>query len=193
LYLTNKFISVFCGSHCGKDLEYIRIAEQLGRKIALRGFGLVYGGAKIGLMGAVADGVMSEGGQVIGIITDFLRDMEIAHEGITRLETVSSMHERKMRMAELCDAVIALPGGLGTMDELFEMLTLAQLGLHSKPVGLLNVNGFYDPLLALMDNMVDDGFMYKTSRELLFTGNDMDKLLDAISKNRSCKHLHPVR
>lgn len=138
---------------------------------------LVYGGARIGLMGAVADGALSSGGKVYGVIPEFLRSKEIAHEGLTELILVNSMHERKIKMNELSDGVIALPGGFGTMEELFEMLTWAQLGLHKKPIALLNTNGFYNFLLNAIEIMVDEGFLKKTNQQMLLVDDDIDNLL----------------
>lgn len=172
-----KRIAVFCGSSYGTEAVYAEQAKTLGRALAKRGIGLVYGGAKVGLMGAVADGALEENGDVIGVLPYFLQAKEIAHERLTRLVLVESMHERKTKMNEWCDGIIALPGGFGTMEEFFEMLTWAQLGLHQKPVALLNIDGFYDSLNDLLDVMVTKGFLKETNRRMLLTGSSIDDLL----------------
>ena len=145
-----KRIAVYCGSSPGTNVFYKSQALAVGKTLAKNKFGLVYGGAKIGLMGAVADGVLKSGGEVIGVLPIFLQSKEVAHENLTELILVKTMHERKTKMNELCDGVIALPGGFGTLEELFEMLTWSQLGLHKKPIGLLNTKGFYNPLITLL-------------------------------------------
>jgi uncharacterized protein (TIGR00730 family) len=154
-----RSVCVFCGSRPGARPEYLEAARSLGTQLARRGLTLVYGGANIGLMGAVADAVLAEGGRVVGVLPAVLKDKEIAHAGLTELHLVDSMHTRKAMMAERADAFIAMPGGVGTFEELFEITTWAQLGLHQKPVGLLNVADFYAPLLALMRRAVDEGFV----------------------------------
>lgn len=176
-----KRITVFCGSSIGTDDVYRKHAELVGQTLAKNNIELVYGGAKVGLMGAVADGVLSNGGKVIGILPDFLKSKEIAHEQLTELILVRTMHERKTRMNELCDGVIALPGGFGTLEELFEMLTWAQLGLHNKPIGILNVNGFYDTLVDLVQTMVDKGFLKPINQQMLLVSNDIDGLLNKMN------------
>ncbi len=173
-----KSIVVFCGSAEGYDEVYREAAYNLGSLMAERGIRLIYGGAKVGLMGAVADGALQAGGQVVGVIPDFLRNQEVAHEGITELIQVDSMHERKLKMYELCDGVITMPGGWGTMDEMFEMLTWGQLGLHKKPVCLLNVNGYYDSLKVLVNNMAQEGFLNECTKEMLLISDSADELLD---------------
>ena len=172
-----KRVTVFCGSSDGNQDSYKAQAMSLGQTLAGQNIGLVYGGAKIGLMGAVADGCLMKGGTVIGVLPTFLSAKEIAHEGLTELILVESMHERKLKMNELCDGVIALPGGFGTMEELFEMLTWAQLGLHGKPIGLLNVDGFYNSLITMIQEMVDHGFLKEINRQMLLVSHDMDDLL----------------
>jgi len=172
-----KSIVVFCGSGDGYNEIYREEAYNLGVMLASRGIGIVYGGAKIGQMGAVADGALSEGGKVTGVIPSFLKTKEIAHEGITELITVETMHERKLKMHDLSDGIITLPGGWGTMEELFEMLTWGQLGLHRKPIGLLNVNGYYDALKALCDNMVQEGFLNEFTNAMLLMSSSMENLL----------------
>lgn len=172
-----KRIAVFCASSPGFDPEFFRAAENLGRTLAERGIGLVYGGAKIGLMGAVASAVLQHGGEAIGVLPHFLGAKEIAHDQLTELIMVDTMHERKTQMNHLCDGVIALPGGFGTLEELFEMLTWGQLGLHHKPVALLNVNGFYDPLVVFINSMVDKGLLKNINQNMLLVDDDMGILL----------------
>ncbi len=170
-------IVVYCGSSAGHDPIYMEQATRLGAALAQRGLTLVYGGAKVGLMGAVADGALNAGGKAIGVLPHFLQQKELAHNGLTELILVDTMHERKTKMNELCDGAIALPGGFGTMEELFEMLTWGQLGLHKKPIGLLNVNGFYDALTALSQNMFEKGFLSAENRDMLLCSNDIGDLL----------------
>lgn len=172
-----KNITVFCASSPGLNEAYMSAAFTTGQALATRGIGLVYGGAKVGLMGAVADGALAAGGKVTGVLPDFLRSKEIAHTGLTELIVVESMHARKTKMNELCDGIIALPGGFGTLEELFEILTWSQLGLHKKPVGLLNVNGFYDSLDALLQHMVKEGLLKEVNRTMLLISADIDDLL----------------
>ena len=154
-----KRICVFAGSSKGARAEYREAARTLGRALGERGIGVVYGAGGIGLMGVLADAVLENGGEITGVIPDKLMDMEVAHEGITELRVVRTMHERKALMAELSDGFIALPGGLGTLEETMEMITWLQLGYHAKPVGLLNVRGYYDPLLAFFRHMNEEGFI----------------------------------
>ncbi len=177
-----KRITVFCGSGIGTDSIYKTQAMFVGQALAKNNIELVYGGAKIGLMGAVADGVLINGGKVIGVLPDFLKSKEIAHEHLTELILVNTMHERKTRMNELCDGVIALPGGFGTLDELFEMLTWAQLGLHKKPVGILNVDEFYKPLIDLIETMVNKGFLKQQNQQMLLVSDNIDVLLNQMNK-----------
>jgi uncharacterized protein (TIGR00730 family) len=176
-----KSITVFCGSSPGNESNFKTQATLLGKTLAKRNVRLVYGGARIGLMGAVADGVLNESGKVIGVLPHFLRSKEIAHEGLTELILVESMHERKTRMNELCDGVIALPGGFGTLEELFEMLTWAQLGLHQKPIGILNIDGFYDSLITLIHSMVEKGFLKAMNRDMLLVSDNANDLLDKMN------------
>jgi len=173
-----KRITVFCGSSPGTESIYEEQAYALGKTLAQRHIGLVYGGAKVGLMGAVANGVMENNGEAIGVLPHFLSSKEIAHEHLSELILVETMHERKTKMHELCDGVITLPGGFGTMEELFEMLTWAQLGLHQKPIGILNVNGFYDELIALIQTMVDNGFLKPVNQQMLLVDATIDGLLE---------------
>jgi uncharacterized protein (TIGR00730 family) len=172
-----KRITVFCGSSAGKNEKYSKQAHQLGQILAKKDIGVVYGGAKIGLMGAVANGALSESGEVIGVIPDFLRTKEVAHTELSEMIVVESMHERKLKMHDLADAFIALPGGFGTMEELFEILTWGQLGLHQKPVGLLNVDNFYDSLLVMLDQMTEQKLLKEVNREMLLSDNDINRLL----------------
>lgn len=173
-----KRITVFCGSSIGTQDIYKYQATLLGQTLAKRNIELVYGGANVGLMGAVADGVLNQGGRVTGVLPRFLRSKEIAHHGLTELILVDSMHERKTKMNELCDGVIALPGGFGTLEELFEMLTWAQLGLHQKPIAILNSEGFYDSLLALLETMVENGFLKKENHQMLLVSSNIEDLLN---------------
>lgn len=173
-----KRITVFCGSSFGIEEIYKEQAELLGKTLAKQNIALVYGGANVGLMGAVADGALSENGTVIGVLPNFLRSKEIAHLGLTELILVESMHERKTKMNDLCDGVIALPGGFGTLEELFEMLTWAQLGLHKKPIAILNINGFYDSLLELLQTMSKKGLLKEANQKMLLVSDDIEDLLN---------------
>jgi uncharacterized protein (TIGR00730 family) len=173
-----KRITVFCGSSAGIDSTFMSQAALLGQALATHKIELVYGGANVGLMGAVADGVLNGGGTVIGVIPDFLRSKEIAHNGLTELIVVDSMHERKTKMNDLCDGVITLPGGFGTLEEFFEMLTWAQLGLHKKPIAVLNTNGFYDALIVLLETMVKKGFLKEVNYQMLLVSDDIEDLLN---------------
>ncbi|MBK8490814.1 MAG: TIGR00730 family Rossman fold protein [Saprospirales bacterium] len=170
-------IAVFCGSSSGKDPRLKELAADLGRNFAKRGITLVYGAGNIGLMGIMADAALEAGGKVVGAIPFFMKEKEVCHTDLTELFTVESMHERKHTMAEKADAFITLPGGFGTLDELFEILTWKQIQLHFKPVGLLNWNGYYDHLLAHIDKMIEAGFLKEVNRNLLTVANDLDTLL----------------
>jgi hypothetical protein len=174
-------ICVFCGSSPGGDPAYLAAAQAIGRMIAERGMGLVYGGAKVGLMGAVADATLAAGGQVTGVLPAALEKKELAHFGLTRLEVVGSMHERKARMAELSDGFIALPGGAGTLEEIFEIWTWGQLGFHGKPAGFLNVAGYYDKLAGFLDHTVSEAFVKSVHRDMLMFRDDPAALLDALA------------
>jgi uncharacterized protein (TIGR00730 family) len=171
-------ICVFCGSSPGNDPSYAEAARTLGRTLAERDTTLVYGGGHVGLMGVVADAALGAGGEVIGVMPRSLVDREIGHTGLTKLHVVRSMHERKALMSELSEGFIALPGGNGTLEEFFEVLTWAQLGEHAKPCGLLNVAGYYDPLLAVFDQMVDRAFLKREHRELVLVEEDPSALLE---------------
>lgn len=176
-----KSICVFCGSSLGNNPVYSEAAQELGRLLALQGIGLVYGGAKIGLMGAVADAVLENGGKVIGVIPHFLSGKEVAHNDLTELILVDSMHQRKQKMADLSEGFIALPGGMGTMEELCEILTWAQLGLHQKPIGILNATNFYSHLSSLFDHMLQEGFLRQKHRDLLLQSDNPNELLQKMS------------
>ena len=173
-------VCVFCGSSLGADPVYAAAAANLGRLLAAEELTLVYGGARVGLMGAVADAALGAGGQAIGVLPDFLKRKEVEHNRLTELVIVSSMHERKARMAALADAFIALPGGMGTLEEFCEIVTWAQLNLHEKPCGLLNVQGYYDPLLEFVDRMIDEGFVREKHKGLVLSAEAPETLLTAM-------------
>ncbi|MGN7810326.1 TIGR00730 family Rossman fold protein [Flavobacterium johnsoniae] len=173
-----KRITVFCASSFGTEKIYEEQAIALGKTLAEQNIELVYGGANVGLMGAVADGALNAGGKVIGVLPNFLRSKEIAHLGLTELILVESMHERKTKMNDLCDGVIALPGGFGTLEELFEMLTWAQLGLHKKPIAILNIDGFYDALIELLKVMVEKGLLKDVNASMVLVSDNIDDLLN---------------
>ena len=179
-----KRICVFLGSSAGLRPEYAEVAKQLGRELVRRNLGLVYGGANLGLMKILADTVLAEGGEVIGVIPQMLVEKEIAHQGLTELRVVDSMHERKALMADLADGFIALPGGLGTLEEFFEVWTWGQLGLHAKPCGLLDVCGYFSHLIQFLDHAVDERFLRQENRNLLLWATEPDKLLDLFEKYR---------
>ena len=181
-------ICVFCGSSPGRGDGYREAAAGLGRLLGERGIGLVYGGATAGTMGVVADAALLAGGEVFGVIPQALVDREIAHTGLTELHVVKSMHKRKAMMADLADGFIALPGGAGTLEELFEVWTWAQLGLHTKPLGLLDVAGFYEPLAAMLDHMVEEGFLAATYRDMVARESDPVALLDRLTTYRPPGH-----
>ena len=179
-----KSICVYCGSNAGGDPTYAARAKALGARVAAENLALVYGGGNVGLMGIVADAVLEHGGEVVGVIPQQLVDWEVAHKGVTRLEIVDSMHTRKARMFELADGFVALPGGFGTFEEFCEILTWGQLGFHVKPMGLLNVNGFYDPLLAMFDKAVEEGFLRAQNRAMALADSDIERLLEAMTTYR---------
>jgi uncharacterized protein (TIGR00730 family) len=170
-------IAVYCGSSSGDSSLFKLAATELGALIASRGMALVYGGARIGLMGAVADAALAAGGEVIGVIPEVLKQDEVVHKGLTHLEVVGSMHERKARMLDLADAAVAMPGGLGTLDELFEALTWAQLRFHAKPIGMLNIDGYFDALLSFLDQSVSTGFLSQRNRQLLLDATTPELLI----------------
>ncbi len=176
-----KRVCVFSGSSPGGDLAYRAAATHLGHRLAERGLELVYGGASVGLMGAVADAAMEGGGHVIGVIPQSLVDREVAHDSLSDLRVVDSMHERKALMAELADAFVALPGGVGTLEELFEIYTWNQLGLHAKPLGLFNVRGYFDGLARFLDHAVEERFVTPKHRAMLLVSEELDDLLDGLA------------
>ncbi len=173
-----KRICVYCGSNPGKLEDYVRAARILGSAMAARGIGLVYGGASIGVMGAIADAALSGGAEVIGVIPEALATREVSHAGLSQLHVVQSMHERKALMADLSDGFIALPGGWGTFEEIFEALTWAQLGFHAKPCGLLNVRGYYDYLDAFLNHAIEQQFVKEACRPMILIDADTDALLN---------------
>ncbi|ALR29357.1 LOG family protein YvdD [Chryseobacterium sp. IHB B 17019] len=173
-----KSITVFCGSSFGSDTVFEEQATLLGQTLAKQNIQLVYGGSNTGLMKAVADGALNAGGKVTGVLPHFLQSKEIAHKNLTELILVETMHQRKTKMNELCDGVIVLPGGYGTLEEFFEMITWAQLGLHKKPIGILNIDGFYDDLIKLVQTMVDKGFLKQINRDMLLMSDNIDELLE---------------
>ena len=173
-----KSICVYCGSNAGNRPIYAERAVALGQRIAHEGLALIYGGGNVGLMGLAADAALAAGGEVIGVIPEQLVTWEVAHKGVSRLEVVANMHERKMRMFDLADAFVALPGGFGTLDEMFEMLTWRQLGIGDKPCAFLDVDGFYAPLLQMIDRMVAERFLHPEQRADLWHGEDIDAMLE---------------
>ena len=173
-------ICVFAGSSLGQSGSYVEAARSLGQIIARRELGLVYGGARVGLTGAVADAALAAGGEVVGVLPKKLSNLEVAHSGLTQLHIVDTMHERKAMMAEMSDAFIALPGGIGTLEETFEVLTWSQLGFHRKPVGLMNVDGFFDQLLGFLDNLTGERFLKPEHRDLLWSDSDADRLVSKV-------------
>src|ERR1700756_3485259 len=181
-----KRICVFCGSSAGSQPEYRACAQQLGAELTRREIGLVYGGGNVGLMGAIADSVLEAGGEAIGVIPEHLMNREIGHKQLAKLHIVGSMHERKAMMADLSDAFIALPGGFGTLEEFCEVLTWSQLGLHEKPCGIVNVLGYYTPLLAMLDHAVEQRFLKPENRALVLAGDTPLELLQAF------EHWSPV-
>jgi uncharacterized protein (TIGR00730 family) len=176
-----KSLCVFCGSSAGNDPGYLAFARECGTLIAQRGIRLVYGGGRVGLMGALADAALAAGGTVIGVIPQLLLDKEVGHSGLTELHVVDTMAARKWKMGELSDAFLALPGGIGTMDELFEAWTWSQLDLHDKPSGLLNFRGYYDPLVSFIDRSVSEGFLRPRHREALLVDDDLARLVERLA------------
>lgn len=176
-----KRLAVYCGSATPADPRYIELAREVGRELAERGIGVVYGGGRLGLMGAIASGALDAGGEVIGVIPEALVNTEVANHACTQLITVSGMHERKLRFTELTDGFVTIPGGVGTMDELWEAMSWAQLGYHTKPVGLLNAFGFYDQLLAFNRHMAEVGFVRPAHQGILIAADTLSELLDAMA------------
>jgi len=177
-----KRICVYCGSAVGASSVYVQMAEKLAIELVKRNIELVYGGAQVGVMGSIANSVLAAGGSVIGVLPVGLFRTEVPHDGLTQLIEVSSLHERKAKMAEISDAFIALPGGLGTLEELFEILTWAQLGLHKNPVGILNVNGFYDKMLDYLDHAVAEKFIRLQHREMIVVDADIESMFEKFSQ-----------
>ena len=177
-----KSICIFCGSSDSVHADYLTAARQMGRTLAEREIRLIFGGGKTGLMGAVADGVLEAGGEVIGVIIPTMNTKALAHDGLTRMEVPLTMHARKAKMHELADGYIALPGGFGTFDELFETVTWAQTGAHEKPVGLLNVRKYYASLMAAIDHAVQEGFVFQEHRDILFLEEDPNVLIDRMER-----------
>jgi uncharacterized protein (TIGR00730 family) len=173
-----KSVLVYCGASPGRNPVYKEVAEALGKELVKRNIRLIYGGGSLGLMGVVSDTVMKGGGEVTGIIPNFLDKMEVGNPDLTEIHRVDTMHQRKSLMQELCEGIITLPGGFGSMDELFEILTWAQLGLHQKPVGLLNINGFYNPLILQIHVMVEEGFLRPENRDLLVISDNIEELFE---------------
>jgi uncharacterized protein (TIGR00730 family) len=174
-------LAVYCGSATPENPVYIEAARSVGRGLAERGIGVVYGGGRLGLMGAVADAALAAGGEVIGVIPEALVGAEVAHKGCTELHVVKNMHQRKARFTDLSDGFVTIPGGVGTMDELWEAISWAQLGYHSKPVGVLNVAGFYDQLVAFNRNMIDVGFIREAHAGIMIVDDALDGLLDKMA------------
>lgn len=181
---TTRSICVFCGSSDAIHADYLTAARQLGLTLARRGLTLIFGGGKTGLMGAVADGALEVGGEVIGVIIPSMHTASLAHNGLTRMDVMEGMHERKAHMHELADGYIAMPGGFGTFDELFETITWGQIGVHAKPIGLLNVRDYFRYLLAALDHATEEGFIFSEHRKSLFCESDPGKLLDAMAAYR---------
>ena len=179
-----KSIAIFCGSSIGHSPIFRGEAAALAETLATRNIRIVYGGAKVGLMGVIADAALKSGGKVTGILPDFLESKEIAHRGLSELIIVKSMHERKTKMHDLCDGIIALPGGYGTLEELFEIITWAQLGLHGKPVGILNINGFYDPLIEMLQTMMSAGFLKEVNYKMMLVSKNISELLELMHQYR---------
>ena len=179
-----KNVCVYCGSNSGRDPQFMAAAQALAVELAKRGHTLIYGGGNVGLMGVLANTMLANGGRVIGVIPHQLAALELAHECLTELHVVADMHERKAKMADLADAVIALPGGLGTMEELFEAMTWSQLGIHSKPCGLVNTNGYYDLLVSFLETTVEEQFVRAIHKDMLLVDADVSVLLDRLSESR---------
>lgn len=180
-----KNILIYCGSSAGYNEIYKNTATHVGKILANQGLSLVYGGGSVGLMGTVADAILANGGKAIGVIPSFMESWEVQHKGLTECIVTQTMHTRKQLMAEKSDAVIALPGGWGTLDELFEILTWRQLGLHKMPVGILNTNGFYDPMMVMLEKMVSEGFVKEANLKMLIVDNNIELLLEKLRNDVS--------
>ncbi|WP_304237871.1 TIGR00730 family Rossman fold protein [Jiulongibacter sediminis] len=177
-----KSLLVYCGANPGHDPLYKETAVKLGEEMVKRGMRLIYGGGSLGLMGTIADTVLKNGGEVVGIIPSFLDKMEVGHPNLTEIHVVETMHERKALMEKMCDGIVTMPGGFGSMDELFEILSWSQLGLHRKPVGLLNVKGFYDLMIKQLDHMVTEGFLKQPNRDILQVSGSIDHLFQLMDE-----------
>jgi uncharacterized protein (TIGR00730 family) len=184
-------VCVFCGASSGRRASYLELARAFGAAAARRGLGVVYGGGRVGLMGAVADGALAAGGEVVGVIPQELVDRELAHDGVTELHVVGSLHERKALMAELADAFVALPGGFGTLDELMEQLTWAQLGLHAKPIGLLDVDEYWRPLITFARHATDEGFVRESDLGSIAVATECDALLTRLEQLEQAERPRP--
>lgn len=180
-----KNILIYCGSSAGHNEIYKNTATYVGKTLANQGLNLVYGGGSVGLMGIVADAILANGGEAIGVIPSFMEPWEVQHKGLTECIVTQTMHTRKQIMAEKSDAVIALPGGWGTLDELFEILTWRQLGLHKMPVGILNTNGFYDPMIVMLERMVSEGFVKEANLKMLIVDDNIESLLEKLRNDVS--------
>ncbi|MFT7308423.1 MAG: hypothetical protein ACI964_001004 [Spirosomataceae bacterium] len=183
-----KAILIYCGANAGNKPVYREKAEALSEELVKRKIKMIYGGGSVGLMGVLADKFLEKGGEITGVIPNFLDDLEVGHKEVEDMQKVGSMHERKALMEKLCDGIITLPGGFGSMDEVLEILTWAQLGLHKKPIGLLNVNGYYDFLLKQLDVMVEEGFLKAQNRNLLIVSDDIDELLEKMENYQPVHH-----
>jgi len=183
-----KAILIYCGANTGNKAVYRERAEELAEELVKRKIRLIYGGGSVGLMGVIADKFLEKGGEITGVIPAFLDNLEVGHKAVKDMQKVSSMHERKALMEKLCDGIITLPRGFGSMDEVFEILTWSQLGLHKKPIGLLNVNGYYNFLLKQLDVMIEEGFLKKENRGLLLVSEDIGELLEKMENYQPIHH-----
>lgn len=183
--MSSRSICIYCGSNPGDNPAYMEAARAMGQLIAGQGHRLIYGGGHVGLMGAAADAALSAGGEVIGVIPRDILEKEVGHGGVTELFTVNSMHERKMKMASLSDSFVALPGGIGTLEEIIEVLTWSQLGFHSKPCAVLNIEGFFNPLFQLLDHMVEHRFLLREHRQQLLSADTPEAVIDAVLAHKA--------
>lgn len=184
-----KAVTIFCGASAGHDAEYHQAATQMAELLVESGIKIIFGGGKIGMMGIAADAALTKGGHVIGVIPNFLKTKEVAHDGLQEMHVVKTMHERKALMHDLSDGIITMPGGFGTLDELFEILTWAQLGLHDYPIGLLNIKGYFNHLITFLDNMVTEGFLTQENRSMLLVHEEPSSLLEMM-KNYIAPPVH---